>query len=94
MARVVISGMGVVSPNGIGREAFCRAVLAGTSGVGRIASFDPSQQPVQIAGEVRDFNELAWVEAHERKHVSRVVPLSLAASAEALQDAGLEPASL
>ncbi|HKC70195.1 MAG TPA: beta-ketoacyl synthase N-terminal-like domain-containing protein, partial [Terriglobales bacterium] len=61
MARVVITGMGVVSPNGIGREAFCRAVLAGKSGVARIASFDASQQPVQIAGEVRDFNELAWV---------------------------------
>jgi len=88
MARVAITGMGVVSPNGIGREAFCRAVLAGKSGVARIASFDASQQPVQIAGEVRDFNELAWVEAHERKHVSRVVPLALAASSEALRDAG------
>jgi 3-oxoacyl-[acyl-carrier-protein] synthase II len=91
MARVVISGMGVVSPNGIGREAFCRAVLAGKSGVVRIARFDAGDQPVQIAGEVRDFNELAWVEAHERKHVSRVVPLALAASAEALRDARLDP---
>ncbi len=91
MARVVISGMGVVSPNGVGREAFCRAVLAGKSGVARIASFDPSQQPVQIAGEVRDFNELAWVEAHERKHVSRIIPLALAASTEALRDARFEP---
>ena len=91
MAGVVITGMGVVSPNGMGREAFCRAVLAGKSGVARIASFDASQQPVQIAGEVRDFNELAWVEAHERKHVSRVVPLALAASTEALRDAGFDP---
>ncbi len=91
MARVVITGMGVVSPNGIGREAFCRAVLAGKSGVARIASFDPSPQPVQIAGEVRDFSEVAWVEAHERKHVSRIIPLALAASTEALRDAGFEP---
>ncbi len=82
--RVVITGMGVVSPNGIGNEAFCRAILAGTSGVKRIRSFDPSDLPVQIAGEVQDFDELAWMDAHERKHVSRAVPLALAASTEAL----------
>ncbi len=92
--RVVITGMGVVSPNGIGREAFCQAILAGRSGVGRITRFDASELPVRIAGEVRDFDELAWVEARERKHVSRVVPLALAASSEALEDSGLEPQSL
>ncbi|HEY6936236.1 MAG TPA: beta-ketoacyl synthase N-terminal-like domain-containing protein, partial [Terriglobales bacterium] len=94
MARAVITGMGVVSPNGIGREAFCRAVLAGKSGVGRIASFDPSNQPVQIAGEVRDFNELEWVAPHERKHVSRIIPLALAASTEALRDAQFDPGQM
>jgi len=92
--RVVITGMGVVSPNGIGNEAFCRAVLAGTSGVRRVSSFDPGDLPVQIAGEVRGFDELAWVDAHERKHVSRVVPLALAASTEALHDAGIETSQL
>ena len=71
--RVVITGMGVVSPNGIGNEAFCRAVLAGKSGVRRVSSFDPSDLPVQIAGEICGFDELAWVDAHERKHVSRAV---------------------
>ena len=91
MARVVITGMGVVSPNGIGREAFCHAVLAGQSGVARIASFDPSPQPVQIAGEVRGFDEFAWVAPHERKHVSRIIPLALAASTEALRDARFDP---
>src|SRR5690349_20105339 len=93
-ARVVITGMGVVSPNGIGREAFCRAILAGKSGVGPLTRFDNSNQPVHIAGEVRDFDELAWVDAHERKHVSRVVPLALAASTEALRDAGLDPSQM
>ncbi len=92
--RVVITGMGVVSPNGIGNEAFCRAVLAGTSGVRRISSFDAGDLPVQIAGEVQGFDELAWVDAHERKHVSRVVPLALAASTEALHDAGIETSQL
>ncbi len=92
--RVVITGMGVVSPNGIGNQAFCRAVLDGISGVKRIRSFDPSDLPVHIAGEVQDFDELAWMEARERKHVSRVVPLALAASTEALRDAGLEVSQL
>ena len=92
--RVVITGMGVVSPNGIGNEAFCRAVLAGKSGVRRVSSFDPSDLPVQIAGEICGFDELAWVDARERKHVSRVVPLALAASNEALRDAGLDAAQL
>jgi 3-oxoacyl-[acyl-carrier-protein] synthase II len=92
--RVVITGMGVVSPNGIGNEAFCRAVLAGKSGVSRVTRFDASALPVQIAGQVEDFDELKWVDARERKHLSRVVPLSLAASAEALADAGLDPAQM
>ena len=92
--RVVITGMGTVSPNGVGSKAFSEAVLQGRSGVGRISRFDPTEIPVQIAGEVRDFDELAWVEKRERKHVSRVLPLALAAATEALQEAGLDYASL
>ena len=92
--RVVITGMGCVSPNGIGNEAFSEAILEGRSGVKRISRFDPSEIQVQIAGEVRDFDELAWVDKRERKHVSRVLPLALAAATEALKDAGLDPDSL
>jgi len=66
--RCVITGMGVVSPNGIGTSAFTEAVLAGKSGVRRISRFDPSAIEVQIAGEVSDFDELAWVDKKERKH--------------------------
>jgi len=92
--RVVITGMGVVSPNGVGNEAFARAALNGESGVRRITRFDPSDIQVQIAGEVPNFDELAWVEKKERKHVSRVLPLALAAATEALQTAGIDYASL
>jgi 3-oxoacyl-[acyl-carrier-protein] synthase II len=88
--RVVITGMGAVSPNGIGKEAFCRGVLAGKSGVKRISRFDSSRLAVHIAGEIPEFDELAWVEPRERKHVSRVVPLCLAATTEAVNDAGLD----
>ena len=92
--RCVITGMGVVSPNGIGAAEFSQAVLAGRSGVRRISRFDASPIEVQIAGEVTGFDELAWVEKKERKHVSRVLPLALAASSEAFQTAGLCPTSL
>jgi 3-oxoacyl-[acyl-carrier-protein] synthase II len=86
--------MGAVSPNGLGREAFADACLAGMSGVRRISHFDASDIPVQIAGEVPGFDELAWVEKRERKHVSRVLPLAIAASSEALEHAGIDTASL
>ena len=92
--RAVITGMGAVSPNGIGKEDFCRAILAGTSGVKRITRFDPSNLPVQIGGEITDFDELAWIDARERKHVSRAVPLAIAASSEAVRDAGLDSESM
>jgi len=94
LPRVVVTGIGVVSPNGIGKEAFCRAILVGKSGVKRISRFDPSPLPVHIAGEIPEFDELAWVDARERKHVSRVVPLAIAASTEAIRDSGLDPAAM
>jgi 3-oxoacyl-[acyl-carrier-protein] synthase II len=86
--------MGVVSPNGTGNAAFAKAILEGRSGVRRISRFDPAEIPVQIAGEVHDFDELAWVDKKERKHVSRVLPLALAAATEAFNAAGLDTASL
>src|SRR3954453_8319690 len=92
--RVVITGMGCVSPNGIGNEAFCRAILAGKSGVKRVTRFDPSELPVQIAGEIQDFDESKWIDAKERKHVGRVVPLAVAAGTEALQDANIDFAAM
>jgi 3-oxoacyl-[acyl-carrier-protein] synthase II len=90
LKRAVVTGMGVVSPNGIGKTAFCRSILAGQSGVRQITRFDASNLPVKIAGEIQGFNELDWMEARERKHVSRAVPLALAASTEALNDAGID----
>src|ERR1700756_1251564 len=92
--RCVITGMGAVSPNGIGMASFTRAILEGRSGVRRISRFDPSAIQVQIAGEVADFDELAWVEKKDRKHVSRVLPIALCAASEALESAGISSSSL
>lgn len=73
---------------------FCRALLAGKSGVARITRFDPNGLPVHIAGELKNFDELAWTDAHERKHVSRAVPMAIAAATEALKLAGFDAATL
>ena len=94
LRRAVITGMGVVSPNGIGKSAFAQAVLAGKSGVRRITRFDTSDLEVKIAGEIQEFNELDWMDPLERKHVSRAVPLAFAASTEALRDSGIDPEKL
>ncbi len=89
--RIVVTGIGAVSPNGIGREAFWRATRKGRSGVGRIERFDPGHLQVQIAGEVRGFDEDRWVQQKDRPHVSRVTPLAIAATDEALRDSRLDP---
>jgi 3-oxoacyl-[acyl-carrier-protein] synthase II len=92
--RVVVTGVGAVSPNGVGREAFWSATRAGRSGVRRISLFDASQLPVQVAGEVTGFDPEQYLAPKERPHVSRAVPLARAAAAEALADAGLDAARL
>src|SRR5262249_50743329 len=90
MHRAVITGIGAVSPNGIGRERFWQATRTGESGVRRIRRFDPTGFQVQVAGEVPpEFDEKRYVEIKDRPHVSRAVPLAAAGVAEALQDAGL-----
>ncbi|MEA2489765.1 MAG: 3-oxoacyl-[acyl-carrier-protein] synthase [Acidobacteriota bacterium] len=88
--RIVITGIGALSPNGVGRENYFAALAAGRSGVRTITQFDPSSLPARIAGEV-DFDPTLWVDAKNMKHVSRVVPLAIAASDEALKDARLDP---
>ena len=92
--RVAITGIGAVSPNGIGREAFWDATRRGVSGVRKISSFDPGDLQVRIAGEIRDFDESAYIEPKYRPHVSRAVALARAAAGEALDDAGVRPASM
>jgi 3-oxoacyl-[acyl-carrier-protein] synthase II len=92
--RVVITGMGCVTPLGIGRENFWNGLLAGNSGVRKIQSFDVSNSPVKIAAEVPDFDWEAQLNPRDRKHVPRTVPLALAAAREALEDAKLFPNDL
>ena len=92
--RVVITGLGCVTPIGIGREQFWNALTRGESGVRRIESFDVSDSPVKIAAEVRAFDWEAQLNPKDRKHVPRTVPLALAAAREALADADVQPDDL
>ncbi len=85
--RVVITGMGCLTPIGIGRKAFWQALCSGDSGVRQIEGFDISESPVKIAAQVRDFDWEAQLNPKDRKHVPRTVPLALAAAREALADA-------
>jgi 3-oxoacyl-[acyl-carrier-protein] synthase II len=89
--RVVITGLGCVTPLGVGREAFWDGLRRGASGVRRIEGFDVSASPVQIAGQVRGFEWERELKAKDRRHVPRTVPFALAAAREALDDAGLQP---
>ncbi|HUX67333.1 MAG TPA: beta-ketoacyl-[acyl-carrier-protein] synthase family protein [Terriglobales bacterium] len=92
--RAVITGIGAVSPNGLGREAFWLATCAGASGIRRIEAFAEAALPVEIGGQVPDFDPLAHMDERDVPHVSRVVPLLLAASSEALRDARIDAANL
>ena len=88
--RVVITGMGVIAPNGTGIENFWEACVSGRSGVRRITRFDASNLPSQIAGEVADFDPLALgVTEKECVYLDRATQFAIASSNMALQDAGL-----
>ncbi|MFQ6112317.1 MAG: beta-ketoacyl-[acyl-carrier-protein] synthase family protein, partial [Nitrospinota bacterium] len=92
--RVVITGLGVVSPLGVGVEAFWRGLREGKSGVGRITLFDPSDLPCQVAAEAWDFDPSLYMEPKELRRVARIAPMGIAAALEAMRDAGLEPEAL
>src|SRR5262245_64002660 len=88
--RVVITGMGLVTPLGIGVQTTWDALLQGTSGISRITSFDASAYPCQIAGEVRDFDPLMYVDKKDVKRMDRFTHFALASSTMALESAAID----
>ncbi|MBI5611836.1 MAG: beta-ketoacyl-ACP synthase II [Gammaproteobacteria bacterium] len=88
--RVVITGLGILSPLGIGLEVNWRNILAGHSGIGPITHFDPSGFPCTIAGEVKDFDPTRYLSEKEARKMDRFMQLGMAAGIEAFKDSGLQ----
>ena len=89
--RVVITGLGVVAPNGIGKDAFWNALVAGKSGIDYITAFDPTPYPCKVAGEIRGFDPSDFMKARMARRLSRCSQLGVAAARLAAEDAGLDP---
>ncbi len=89
MKRVVVTGVGAITPLGIGADAFWQGLTAGCSGIRRIAAWDPSGLEVQIAGEVPGFEAKQFMDFKLAKRMDRFAQFAVAASREAIEQAGL-----
>ena len=90
--RVVITGLGAVTPLGQDVASTWEALVAGRSGIGRITRFDPSPYETQIAGEVKDFDPLRWMDRKDARRTDRFAQLAVGSAAQAIQDANLDAA--
>jgi 3-oxoacyl-[acyl-carrier-protein] synthase II len=88
--RVVITGIGAVSPNGIGKKRFWENTCNGISGIDRISSFDPANHSCQIAGEVQSLDPESYFSKSDLKKLPRAVPMGVAAAKEAIEDSGID----
>ncbi|MFI1929122.1 ketosynthase chain-length factor [Streptomyces sp. NPDC020330] len=86
----VVTGLGVVAPNGLGTEAFWRATLAGESGLGPVTRFDASRYPATVAGEIRDYDDERLIPSRLLPQTDRMTRLALTAADWALRDSGLD----
>ena len=92
--RVVITGLGIVSPVGNSVEQAWQNILAGRSGIARITRFDVSTFPVQIGGEVKDFDIGDYLSPKEARRMDTFIHYGMAAGIQAVRDAGLEQANI
>ena len=88
--RVVVTGLGVIAPNGIGKDNYWASIKGGKSGIVRVTKFDVSQYPTKIAGEVKEFNPARYMSERKAKFMSRFAQFALASSKMAIEDARLE----
>ena len=90
--RVVVTGLGVISPVGNTVEAAWKNLVAGRTGIGRITRFDPSRLACQIAGEVRDFDVTAYLPPKEARRMDTFIHYGMAAGLQAWRDSGVDMA--
>ena len=88
--RVVITGMGVIAPNGIGKDVFWKSLKDGKSGVSKITRFDASTYPCQVAGEVNNFEPLDYMDSKTARRMDRFAQFSLACVSMAIDDSKIE----
>lgn len=88
--RIIITGLGVVTPNGIGKNEFWQALISGKSGIDRITSFDASNLPTQIAGEVKNFEPTLYLNSRQARRMSRVAQFAVTTAYMVIEDSGLE----
>jgi 3-oxoacyl-[acyl-carrier-protein] synthase II len=88
--RVVVTGLGLITPVGIGVDASWHGLIEGRSGIGLITQFDASQFPTKIAGEVEGFNPEDFIETKEIKKMDRFIHFAVAAATMAMNDSGLK----
>ncbi|MFM2413613.1 MAG: hypothetical protein RJB05_789, partial [Armatimonadota bacterium] len=88
--RIVVTGIGVISPVGVGKTNYWNSLVSGVSGVGRITHFDPTGFDVQIAAEVKGFDVTNWIDRKESRRMDRFVHFGVAAALDAIEDAGLK----
>ena len=93
MRNAVVTGIGVIAPNGLGTEQYWAAVLAGHSGIGPVSRFDPDGYPVRLGGQVRDFTAAEHVPSRLIPQTDNWTHLGLTAAAWALNDAAADPAA-
>ncbi len=94
MRRVVITGVGIVSPLGFDKVEFWNNLVDGKSGISAVESFDVSRYPCRIAGEIKDFDISPYMDKKEAKRVDRFTQLGIAAALEAWRDSGLDKIEL
>lgn len=88
--RVVITGLGCITPLGLGVATLWDGFMHGRSGIGLITRFDTTEFPTKIAGEVKDFDPTQWIAKRETRQMDRFIQFAIAAADEAMKDSGLE----
>jgi len=88
--RVVVTGMGIVSPVGLTLDENWQNITDGVSGIGKIDIFDPAGYPCQVAGQVKDFDPASYMAGKDARRMDRFIQLGMAASIDAFSDSGLE----
>lgn len=88
--RVVITGLGAITPIGTGKDEFWQALLAGKSGIGSITRFDASEYRTRVAGEVKDFEPEKYIDKKEAKRMDRCTQFAVAATRMAFEDSGMD----